>query len=46
VTAWQKLVFDGEGVTAILPSLGVLLAFALAGLAVAAYVLRRRLVLS
>jgi ABC-2 type transport system permease protein len=43
VTAWQKLIFDGEGVSAILPSLLVLTGIAVVSIAAAAALLRRRL---
>jgi ABC-2 type transport system permease protein len=43
ITAWQQLVFDGEGVLAILPSLLLLTAMAAVAIAVASVLLRRRL---
>jgi ABC-2 type transport system permease protein len=43
ITAWQSLVFDGEGVRAILPSLLVLSGAAAVAIAAAAALLRRRL---
>ena len=43
VRAWQQLIFDGEGVAAILPSLAVLGGFAAAMIALATVLLRRQL---
>lgn len=43
VRAWQQLVFDGDGVSAILPSLAALTGFAAAAIALATAMLRRQL---
>ncbi len=43
VDSWERLIFDGDGLGAIAPALGVLLAFAAAFTAAAAVLLRRRL---
>jgi hypothetical protein len=43
MTAWQRLVFDGDGLAAIVVPLFVLLAFAVAFLLVAARALHRGL---
>jgi ABC-2 type transport system permease protein len=44
VTAWQRLVFDGAGIAGIAGPVGVLAAFAVVFLALAAIVLQRDLV--
>ena len=43
IRAWQQLVFDGEGVAAILPSLAALTAFAAVFIVLATGLLRRQL---
>jgi ABC-2 type transport system permease protein len=43
IRAWQQLVFDGDGVAAIAPSLAVLWAFGTAFIALATVLLRRQL---
>jgi ABC-2 type transport system permease protein len=44
LTSWQRLVFDGEGLGAVLPGVGVLLGVAAALLGLATVLTRRRLV--
>ena len=43
VDSWQRLIFDGDGLGAILPALGVLVGFAVLFVGLAATLLRRGL---